>query len=120
MHLNNKSTYDLANNFRKHIFNIEQKIYDSVNREKALACLCTSRTFGATDNHSQAALRLNRSENSKNIIFSYLNINSIRNKFDNVKVALVNYVDIFIAPEAKINESFPTPQFVIYDYNKAT
>ena len=47
-----------------------------------------------------------------------MNINSIRNKFDSVRVALVDYVDIFIAAETKINESFPTAQFAIDDFHK--
>ena len=61
---------------------------------------------------------LNRLGYSKSIIFSYLNINSIRNKFGSVRVAIVNYVDIFIAAETKINEFFPTSQFAIYGFHK--
>ena len=61
--------------------------------------------FMKSDNGSEIALILNRSKYSKNIIFSYLNINSIRNKFDRVRAAIVNYLDIFIAAGTKINES---------------
>ena len=71
-----------------------------------------------SDNDSETALRLNRSKYSKNIIFSYLNINSIRNKFDSVRAAIVNYVDILIAAETKINKSFPTAQFAIDGFHK--
>ena len=74
--------------------------------------------FRAADNDSETALRLNRSKYSKNITFSYLNINSIRNKFDSIRTALVDHVDIFIAAETKINESFPTAQFVIDGFHK--
>ena len=74
--------------------------------------------FMKSDNDSETALRLDRSKYSKNIIFSYLNINSIRNKFDSVRAAIVNYVDIFIAAETKINESFPTAQFAIDGFHK--
>ena len=70
------------------------------------------------DDDSETALRLNRSKYSKNIIFSYLNINSTRNKFDSVRAAILNYVDIFIATETKINESFPTAQFAIDGFHK--
>ena len=63
---------------------------------------CTSPTFRATNTNSKTALRLNRFENSKNI-FSY--INSIKNKFDRVKEALLNYVDTFNAAKTKIKES---------------
>ena len=33
-------------------------------------------------------------------------------------MAIVNYVDIFIAAETKINESFPTAQFATDGFNK--
>ena len=118
LHLNRKGTSYLANNFRNHIFNIKLNIYDSVKREKALECLCISPMFMKSDNDSKAALRLNRLKYSKNIIFSYLNINSIRNKFDSIRAAIVNYVDIFIVAETKINESFPTAQFAIGGFHK--
>ena len=65
----------------------------------------------ASDDYSQTALRLNSSKYLKYIIFSYLNINSIRNTFDSVRAAVVNYVDIFI-------ESFPTAQFAIDGFHK--
>ena len=71
-----------------------------------------------SDNDSERALRLNRLKYSKNIIFSHLNINSIRNKFDSVRAAIRNYVDIFIAAETKINESFPTAQFANDGFHK--
>ena len=74
--------------------------------------------FMKSDNDSETGLRLNRSKYSKNIIFSYLNINSIRNKFDSVRAAITNYVDILIAAETKINESFPTAQFAIDGFHK--
>ena len=74
--------------------------------------------FMTSDNGSKTPLRLNRSKYSKNIIFFYLNINSIRNKFDSVRTAIVNYVDIFIAAETKINESLLTAQFAIDGFHK--
>ena len=74
--------------------------------------------FRATGNDFETALRLNRLKYSKNIIFSNLNINSLRNKSDSVRATLVNYVDIFMAVETKINESFPTAQFAIDVFHK--
>ena len=74
--------------------------------------------FRAFGNDYKTALRLNLSKCSKNVIFSYLAITSIRNKFDSVRVALINYVDIFIVTKTKINESFPTVQFAIDGFHK--
>ena len=98
LHLDRKGIYHLANNFRKYVFNIEWNIYDSVNREKSLECFCTSTMFRATDNNSKTALRSNCSKN--------LNINCIWNNFDSARVPLLNYVNIFIAAETNISESF--------------
>ena len=44
----------------------------------------------------RVTLRLNRSKYSRNIIFSHLNINSIRNKFENLKEPVSNHVDILV------------------------
>ena len=71
-----------------------------------------------SDTDSEIALKLNRSKYSKNIIFSYLNINSIRNRSDSVRVAKFNYVDIFIADEETIREYFPTAQFAMDGFPK--
>ena len=42
----------------------------------------------------------------------------MRNAFDRVKEALVNYINIFTAAEAKISESFSTSQFAIDSSHK--
>ena len=63
-------------------------------------------------------LSLNRFKYSKNIIFSHLNINSIRSKFENMKEVVSNHVDILVIAETKINKSFPTAQFIIERFFK--
>ena len=42
----------------------------------------------------------------------YLNINLIRNKFDGLKFVIDNKIDIFLISEAKLDDSFPTVQFL--------
>ena len=54
-----------------------------------------------------------RLKNPKNIIFSYLNINSVRNKFQNMSSLISENVDILIVAETKLDSSFPKTQFVI-------
>ena len=56
--------------------------------------------------------------NHNNVIFSYLNINSITNKFDNLKLIIGEHVDIFCVAETKIDNSFPTAQFSWPGYHK--
>ena len=79
-------------------------------------CICINPN---TSNEADftVTLRLNRSKYSKNI-FSHLNINSIRNKFENLKEVVSNYVDILVIAETKIDKSFPTAQFIIERFHK--
>ena len=79
-------------------------------------CICINPN---TSNEADftVTLRLNRSKYSKNI-FSHLNINSIRNKFENLKEVTINHVDIFVLAETKIDKSFTTTQFIIEGFYK--
>ena len=71
-----------------------------------------------TDNSfEQKELKQIRLRNIKNVIIGHLNINSIRNKFENLKLIMANNIDIFLISETKINESFPDNQFRILGYS---
>ena len=48
--------------------------------------------------------------------FAYLNINSVRNKFENFKEIINGNVDIFTIAETKLDGSFPTSQFELEGY----
>ena len=50
------------------------------------------------------------------VIISHININSIRNKFELLAVAVLGNVNILLVTETKIDKSFPTSQFVIPGY----
>ena len=56
--------------------------------------------------------------NHSNITHSYLNINSIRKKFDDLKLIINENVDILCIAETKIDESFPPAQFLLPGYHK--
>ena len=43
-----------------------------------------------------------------NLNFSYLNINSVRNKLDSFQEIVMGKVDMLIVAETKIDVSFPT------------
>ena len=54
---------------------------------------------------------------SKNVKLGYININSIRNKIEGLKSFLSDAdLDVFAFAETKIDESFPTSQFLIPSY----
>ena len=63
-------------------------------------------------------LRSLRIQNLRNIIFSYLKINSIRYKFDNLKTIVNENLDILCIAESKMDKSFTTAQFILSGYQK--
>ena len=73
-----------------------------------------STNFDITNNNLKT-LRLN---NPKNVIFSYLNINSIRYKMGSLREVVIKNVNIPAAiAESKIDESFTLTQFLSVGYH---
>ena len=54
-----------------------------------------------------------RTENIDNVLFATLNVNSLPNKFDQIKTMIQGRVDILIITESKLDETFPEGQFYI-------
>ena len=52
-----------------------------------------------------------KTNNPSNLNFGYLDINSVRYKFENFKEIINSNVDIFTIAETKLDGSFPTSQF---------
>ena len=48
---------------------------------------------------------------------SHLNINSIPNKFDALSLIVKNNVDILMISETKLDDSFPTAQFLLHGFS---
>ena len=57
-----------------------------------------------------------RIHNHSNITLSYLNINSVRKKLDDLKLMINENADIVCIAETKIAESFLTSQFLLPGY----
>ena len=57
-------------------------------------------------------------KNPNNIIFFYININSIRNKFDNLCDLISKNVDILSVAETKLDAPFPKSQFLIPGFHE--
>ena len=55
-------------------------------------------------------------ENLKNITISYLNVNSLRNKFISIEELIKSKLDIFLVSDTKIDHSFQNQQFSIDGY----
>ena len=54
----------------------------------------------------------------KNLTFSYLKINSVRNKFDALQEIVMGKVDFLIVAKTKTDTSFPTAPFSAERYYK--
>ena len=58
-----------------------------------------------------------RNSNVNKLTFGHLNINSLRNKFDQLTEMVKGFVDIFLISESKLDDSFPEGQFTIDGYH---
>ena len=52
------------------------------------------------------------------LLIGNLNINSISNKFDQLKLLLQGKVDVFVITVTKLESTFPTSQFLIEGYDR--
>ena len=75
--------------------------------------------FASASKTSNVSLSRNlRMKNPKDKIFSYININSIPNNFENHCDLISKNVDILSVTETKLDPSFPNSQFLIPGLNE--
>ena len=67
-------------------------------------------------NDPKNTLNTLKNKNDKRIIIGHLNINHLENKFLPLVSLVKDKLDIFLISETKIDESFPTAQFLIDGY----
>ncbi len=76
----------------------------------------------STDNHlpenEATSLHSIRAKNPRGLIIAYLNINSIRNKFEFLKPLIADNVDVLTVAETKIDGTFTTSQFLLDGFSK--
>ena len=70
------------------------------------------------DDEFSASLRKIRIRNLRNIVLATLNINSIRNKLDQLKLAIIGNIDILVITETKLDETFSTANLMIDGFSK--
>ena len=59
-----------------------------------------------------------RVQNLKNVIIGQLNINSLRNKFNELAELMQGKLDILVLTETKVDHTFPEKQFLVPGYKK--
>ena len=67
---------------------------------------------------ANTALKTIRLKNRNGPLVAYLNINSIRNKIDFLRPMISETTDILVIAETKIDNTFPTSQFMIEGFMK--
>ena len=59
-----------------------------------------------------------RIRNSNKIIIGNLNINSLPNKFEQLKDIVMQHIDILVLTETKLDDTFPTAQFLVNGFSE--
>ena len=62
---------------------------------------------------AKSKLKLLRVRNTGRVIIGYLNINSVRNKFDALREIVSQSLDVLMIAETKHDATFPTGQFAM-------
>ena len=70
--------------------------------------------FNAKENRN---LKFIRKGNFNRLVLAHININSIRNRFDNLVQQITNNVDILMISETKLDNSFPESQYLSQGYS---
>ena len=68
---------------------------------------CMSYTPNDTEPNARSQIDNLRRDSLNKIIFAHLNINSIRNKFDQLADLVKGKIDVLMISESKIDDSFP-------------
>ena len=59
-----------------------------------------------------------RLRNIDKVLIGNINVNSIRNKFEQLKELILKYVDVLIITETKLDDTFPSAQFIIEGFSE--
>ena len=87
----------------------------STNQNIINVCLTEDVNIENTNNSSNLSdsLKNLKIKNSNRLVFGNLNINTINNKFEQLKPIIKNNVDVLVVTETKLDSSFPFGQFSI-------
>ena len=77
-----------------------------------------STTNRECEENINVTLKRLRNSDLNNVVFSYLNINSIRNKVINSDIIVDENIDILCIVKKKLDKSFPNNQFA-YQYHQS-
>ena len=90
---------------------------DSVVSEEQNDELLGEESDSDSEGNASDILQKVRIKNVNRIVIGSLNINSLPNKFDELKEVIGRNLDILTIQETKLDSSFPLQQFVIEGYS---
>ena len=61
-----------------------------------------------------------RIRNPNKIIIGNLNINSLPNKFEQLKDTVMQHIDVFVLTKTKLDDTFPTTQLLVNGFSETT
>ena len=88
------------------------------NTEISLTYQSSCRSINNTSLNSLSEVSELRLHNVNRVLIGTLNINSIRNKFGQLKDTVLKYIDILILSETKLDETFLTSPFLMDGFSK--
>ena len=127
---NERTKLAIAPSYGKVISNVLQPSYNLLRVKCVVECITFSfiislllsysilQTECMVENDPHCYLREVKLKHAKCIVCAHLNINSLRNKFEQLKGMIISAIDILIITETKLDDSFPPAQFNIDGLSK--
>ena len=103
------------------MLNQNQSPYYSIKRNKDFIhvdAILKSPSVSAPEefNDAKTGLKVMKKWSPNKIIVGHLNINSLKNKFEAFHFIINRNLDIMVLSEAKLNDSFPSAQFMLKNF----
>ena len=97
-----------------HVLNWQKEDISNISLEE-----CRSRISNVTQaNDCLSVLKALHSDNSNKLIFTHININSVRNKFGFPSTQVKGNTDVLMVSETKIDNSFLVGNFVVDGFSR--
>ena len=133
LHPNKKGQGILKGNFRRIINDCKFRCFsqgdDIITQNSNISLNATRNTTGnassssllinsnnSEEKDSQSFLKDIRINNINRLIIGQLNINSLRNKFEQLSTMISGNIDMFVISETKLDETFPAAQFSLQGF----
>ena len=112
------NTINFIHNQSPCIHTITTAEFSNVSNITNTSIVVSGELIPSTEDDAIKILSQIRKKYVKNIIVGHLNINTLVNKFDALKLIITDKLDILVLVETKLDDSFSENQFIIQGYTK--